>query len=371
MAETTSSLLCSNVRVTNCDETIFSDIRNRSTMPVQVFIGLRGCGKTYSGLRGLAYEEDGVTVKRSPSKFCYLRHTETQLKICSGIGGNPFKKLNANLNSEIIPKFFSNEKTTYFFDRNIYDKSNKDSAIHIGYGVALSTFGNMRGGDMSDVDEILFDEFIDPSKHVRSLCKDCGKDFSHLRETIGRNRELEGKPPLQIKLLSNSVSLDSPILLDLGIVHSIAHMIVEKQTRMTIKEKGVYIELIDNAKFRELKKKTTLYSGIDSDSEFVRQALNNEFVDDNFDFVRKKVALNEYLPYVSIADEVTIYQHKHRDEYFATNKSIQKGRFRYSNRQYDVFYEMWNIPYRRWILGRKILCNSYATKLTLDGMLQK
>ena len=52
-----------------------------------------------------------------------------------------------------------------YYNRNdkhyiIYEDIDEDPKV-IGYGVALSTFENLRGVDLSDVNYVLFDEFCE------------------------------------------------------------------------------------------------------------------------------------------------------------------------------------------------------------------
>ena len=53
----------------------FFDITNRSKMPVQVYIGGRGIGKTYSALRFLSeFPAD--------EKWIYMRRTDKEIEAC-------------------------------------------------------------------------------------------------------------------------------------------------------------------------------------------------------------------------------------------------------------------------------------------------
>ena len=70
--------------------------------------------------------------------------------------------------------------------------------------MALSTFGNLRGVDFSDVDMIFFDEFV-PQKNARPI-KAEAEAFFNLYETVNRNRELDGRPPVRVLMLSNEAA---------------------------------------------------------------------------------------------------------------------------------------------------------------------
>ena len=57
-------------------------------------VGARGVGKTYGIFRKLVTEG---------KKFIYLRRLKSQLDQCSKLEGNPFKRINLDLNLDIVP----------------------------------------------------------------------------------------------------------------------------------------------------------------------------------------------------------------------------------------------------------------------------
>ena len=57
-------------------------------------VGARGTGKTYGLLKTLVKKEE---------PFIYLRRLKTQLDECCKISGNPFKKINSDLDINIVP----------------------------------------------------------------------------------------------------------------------------------------------------------------------------------------------------------------------------------------------------------------------------
>lgn len=360
--------------ISTVDSSIFFNTADRSNQPLQIFIGGRGVGKTFSTLRNYVFDEkkEEVIIPQSQysGKFMYVRNTQKQIDLCGKAAGNPFKRINNNFNISITPKKDGDMCIFYSEDVTNVKRSSKITCPILGYGVALSTFGNMRGGDFSDVDYLLYEEFIDPSARVRALMKTAGVDFQNLRETVARNREIEGQEPLAIKLLSNSVTLDSPILLELGIANTIAHMIMVDQHRCTIPEKNIYIELIENKKFANLKKDTTLYKSSKEDTLFVQQALKNQFFNDNFDLIRKNAPVNEYTPKFTVNNAFTMYRHKSRNEWFCSAKSIQKNCPTYKSSDMDRLIDDWAFLYKRWILSRKIFFDNYATKLLADSLMK-
>ena len=121
------------------------DIRDRADRfrPITIIIGGRGIGKTYSALSFLL---------ESGKPFLYLRNTDKQMSLCASAFGNPFKRVSQDLGRDITMKSAG----------EIYVVKENDTII--GYGAALSTFENLRGVDLSNIEYVLFDEFIENRK---------------------------------------------------------------------------------------------------------------------------------------------------------------------------------------------------------------
>lgn len=263
---------------------------------INIVIGGRGIGKTYSAL---SY------VIESGKPFIYLRNTDVQLKECITSFGNPFKRWNLDHERNI---YFKSEKS----HANIYD-ADDDSGQPIGYGIALSTFENLRGVDLSDVQYVLFDEFIEK----RSLSFRQFECFVSFYETVNRNRELLGDPPLCCILLSNAQKLANPILAGYNLIPIIENMI--RQGQKEFRKEHLYISLPES-NVSDAKRKTANYSLI-SGTKIADEALNNKFAFDSFYGVKKQ-NINEYVPVVQI-DDIYIYKHKANGQLYACMSQAQ------------------------------------------------
>ena len=267
----------------------YYDVRTRAARlrPISIVIGGRGIGKTYSALR--YYLEMG-------KPFMYIRNTDKQMSLCATAFGNPFKKVCADLGRDVSLKVAGE---VYVIRDNAAEKV-------IGYGAALSTFENLRGVDLSEVEYVLFDEFIEN----RKLTFDQGKAFLNFYETINRNRELEGRRPLVVLMLSNAQKLGNPILADLGLISVIEDMMRRgEEMRVT---KDYFIELPSSA-VSDAKAETALYR-MAAGTSYAAEALRNEFANDSFYNVKKQ-PLSEYRPVVSL-DGLFIYRHKSGDAWY-------------------------------------------------------
>lgn len=263
---------------------------------INIIIGGRGIGKTYSALSYLM--ETG-------KPFIYLRNTDVQLKECITSFGNPFKRWNKDRNRNI---FFKSEKSHAL----IYD-DDQESGEPIGYGLALSTFENLRGVDLSDVCYVLFDEFIEK----RSLSFRQFECFISFYETVNRNRELLGEEPLKCFLLSNSQKLANPILAGYGLIPVIENMIRSGQSEY--KKQALYINL-PSSEVSDLKRNTANYQLING-TKIADEALNNTFAFDSFYGVKRR-NITEYIPVCQI-DDIYLYKHKSGSRLYACSIQAQ------------------------------------------------
>ena len=231
----------------------------------------------------------------------------------------------------------------------------------IGYGVALSTFASMRSQDFSDVDRIFFEEFI-PEKHKRKI-KGEGQALLNLYETVNRNRELQGEKPVELVLCANGIDLANPILLELGATSIIGKMIRNKQRRLSIPEKSLYIEVIPRTKVSDLKEDTVLYRLASKD--FAIDALDTTFRGADLEFVRKNVNLRSYKTEFSYGDFVIFSNTEHF--YIAESKVPCKVAI--PERELGRFQAVFAPKYRILRAMGQIYFDDYVTLAMFDRLL--
>lgn len=316
------------------------DIRARAgkLRPVSIVIGGRGIGKTYSSLS---------FVIETGEPFLYLRNTDKQMSLCASAFGNPFKKVAADLGRDITMKAAG----------EIY--AVKEGETVIGYGAALSTFENLRGVDLSNIKYVIFDEFIEN----RKLSFKQGAAFLNLYETINRNRELEGKPPLICILLSNAQRLANDILADLNLISVIENMIRNgERLRIT---KDIYIELPESSVSDE-KKDTALYR-MAAGSRYADEALRNEFANDSF-FNVKPQPLREYVPLCAL-DDIFIYRHKAQNRYYCCRSRANVQEYD-SGDQMGAFNRIYGVRLRVAMIAGTVYYSEFTIKHILEEKLK-
>jgi len=273
-------------------------------------IGGRGTGKTFGALN---------YVLETRTKFCLMRRTQSQLDTIARPDTSPFKAVMRTRPENWTCDPVSIGKSVYGFYRTTTDPETSKPVYNelLGYAIALSTVSNLRGFDMSDVDLLIYDEFI-PESHERPL-KNESDAFFNCYETLNRNRELQGKKPIQVLCLANANDFACPILIGLNLVSTVERMIVQGKEEYVNPQKSVGIFLLTDSPVSERKAATALYR-LTHGTAFSEMAINNAFAgSDDPDIVSQD--LRTYTPLVAIG-ELCVYKHKsERSYYISTHRS--------------------------------------------------
>ena len=321
-------------------------------LPFNFVVGGRATGKTYTTLKTCV--EDGT-------KFMFMRRTQSQADLISKKEFSPFKSINKdngwNIGVQAVTKY-----NGAFYDMIEEDGKDKPQGLPIGYTCALSTIANMRGFDASELELLIYDEFI-PEKHERPL-KNEGMAFLNAYETINRNRELNGKPPLQVIALANSNDLANPIFMELGLVRKADTMQRKRQESSIDRARGVGLFILADSPISAQKSNTALYK-LTEGSEFSSMSLSNTFIREDSGIIKSR-PLAEYRPIVAVG-EICIYKHKGGGAlYVSTHKTgspptygageVERKRFT------RVYSWIWSEYMRNCIEFEEILCEVLLTK---------
>lgn len=274
-------------------------------MPFNFLVGGRGTGKTYGALT------DALEHKE---KFIYMRRTDTILQATLNGDFNPMnpvaKDRNLTIATEPVNRYIRGWYRGYIDDNGVIRPDDHDP---IGVAVGLSVIGNMRGWDAQDYVTLINDEFI-PESHERPL-KDEADAFFNAYETINRNREFKGRPPLICFLLSNANDMTNDYFIKLNLIDVVDKMQQRGDEFYMDRNRGITISLLEDSPISKAKQQTALYK-LTKGTEYARMALGNEFTKDTHKPPKSR-NLIEYKPIVKVG-ELVIYEHKSRDEYYAT-----------------------------------------------------
>ena len=318
-------------------------------------VGGRGIGKTFGSLKEV--------IDRN-LKFIFMRRTQVQVDMIKDDNLNPFNALTAALGNDyqfIMKKVNKNITAVY---RGEFDPEKQiyiASGNILGYIMALSTVSNIRGFDASDVDILIYDEFIG-EKHERPI-RDEGAAFLNALETIARNRELQGRKPLKVLCLSNSNDLANPIFIQLKIVKDVENMVRKGQEYRYIPERHLALYVLQITPIGAAKALTTLYK-LAGDSEFTQMALANDFSNEEMADIKPQ-NIKEFKPVVQVG-EICIYRHKSKYLYYVT--SFKSGTPEvYDSSAMDLKRFSRNM-YRIWLayLNRHVVFESYLDQVLLE-----
>lgn len=205
--------------------------------------------------------------------------------------------------------------------------TDKEDPEVIAYVAPLSTFSKIKGMDFSDIDYIIYDEFI-PEPHVRKIKME-GLALANLYETVNRNRELNGRDPVQLFCLANSVNIANDVFMYFNLIEPAEQMLQEGIEWMELGNKLLIIP--QHSPISERKAETALYKAVSS--EYSEMAIHNKFILNDFTYVQRR-SLAEYTCLYVVGD-LCVYQHKARQEYYI---SFSKGKTKeiYSNGYADL-----------------------------------
>lgn len=315
-------------------------------LPFLFVVGGRGTGKTYTALKTV--KEDGI-------KFFFMRRTQAQADLISKPEFSPFKALNTDLCWDVGIKSISK------YNGAFYDNA-EAGGLPIGYTGALSTMSNVRGFDSQDVQLLIYDEFI-PERHERPI-KNEGAALLNAYETINRNRELQGRKPLQMLCMANANDLSNPIFLELGLVGKAERMKRKGQEVSIDQRRGIGIFMLSNSPISGAKKDTALYR-LTTGSEFERMALENDFAEREYSEVKHR-PLQEYRPEVAVG-ELCIYSHKTTGRlYVSTHVSGSPPTYTSGEQDLKRFRRSWGWIYQEDLAGNidfeEVFCRILLTK---------
>lgn len=329
---------------TNC----YGIMKQQPGFFLYIFIGGRGVGKTYSMLKGAYFDN---------KKVMYLRRTSEELKTSCSEVTNPYKAINNDLGVDV--RVVKNKTVT-----QLIDYTDAGNPREMGVACALSTFGNMRGADFSDIDIIIFDEFINtaPVNHLTNE----GFLLWNLIETVNRNRTLRGEEEIKVILLSNSNSLDNGIITDLDLAEEIRLLKVENLKKYTDEDRGIYLELLDNKEVKEAKALTSLYK-LTKGTAFYEMALDNEFTNDCFSDV-KKIDFKEFRP-LCCYDDVYFYRHKFNNFIYCSKRKANCDKFNEENKK--QFFRGWGFVINAIYVNQGLFYQDYNVKLKVKKILRQ
>ena len=322
-------------------------------LPFNFAVGGRATGKTYGSLL------ETLNEKRT---FLFLRRTQAQADIVTRPEFSPFKRVcedhHLNISCSPITKYNS---AFYYYKETEEGKQVPDGGP-IGYSAALSTFSNIRGFDASDVDLMIFDEFI-PERHERPI-KNEFEALMNCYETVNRNRELQGRKPVQLLCLANANDVANPIFVGFNLVKTANAMLAKGREVYQDNARGICLYMLQKSPISDEKRNTVLYKATEG-TRFSEMALDNKFAFNDFSNIRSR-PLREFVPICAIG-KICCYRHKSDGTYYVSlHKSGSPPEFTDSEADVQRFKRtygwLWDAHMKNKIVFEEYLAEHLLTK---------
>lgn len=327
------------------------DVILDNNYPFVLVIGGRGIGKSYGVMRSL-YE------RQIP--YIYMRRTQSQLDAITIPALNPYNQIAADMGKLITADRLG--KYTIGFYNGVQDNDGviRSSGEQFALGIALSTFASIRGLSAEKYEVLLFDEII-PERHERPI-KEEELAFANALESLNRNRELNGRNPLKVIMLSNSNTLNSRIIAALGCTDVLERMSRRGEDYKVINNDILIIRYTDSP-ISKRKSGTALYRVI-KNNDFQNMAIDNDFAAADYEFVSVK-PLQEYTPIVSIG-ACTICKHKSKYEYYVISGATASKKYSMLPIEKKAFQRDYYHVYGA-LLKRHVYFQSASVKIEFEG----
>lgn len=220
---------------------------------LKFIIGERGVGKSYGAKKMVAKR-----FLKNGSEFVYVRRYKTELKKAT----RGFWQQITNDEELKDCKFKSNDSTFFI------------NGKPAGYAIALSTANILKSSTYDKVKTIIFDEFIIDKGAYHYLANEVTQMLD-LIETIGRLRDVE------VYFLGNAITIANPYF-------NYFNLTLPYGSEFKTFNNGlIVVNYIKNLEYRAAKKQSK-FGQLISDTDYGNYAIDNEFLRDNKNFIKKK-----------------------------------------------------------------------------------
>lgn len=229
-------------------------------------LGARGVGKTY-GLKKYVIKQ----FLKKEKQFIYVRRFKEEIK---AVGDKFF----SDIYSEFPEHSLEFDKSQFLIDKKV-----------AGYTIPLTTASIRKSVPYPNVSYIIFDEFIIETGVYHYLNNEVTK-FLELYSTVARLRD-----DVQVFFLSNAITFTNPYFIYFDLNKPFKNDIVVKN--------DILLQVIDNEEYSNTYKETR-FGKMLAGTQYADYAMDNQFLQDNNDFLMKKTSRCKYMFGIKYKNEV-------------------------------------------------------------------
>lgn len=256
---------------------IETDLKKYPDAIIDLIIGGRGTGKTYSALKYMYdHGEKFIFMKRTNSDVKLMCQSTNQKDQKFIIDISPFKAINRDIGCNVRAfRLFDGFGGFWKCDAN-----NQPVGDPIGYILSFNAVSKFKGFDLSDCKYIIFDEFV-PQPFERTN-KHEGLQLMDLYRTVGRaNYTLHGEK-LKILCLANATDVSCPVINDLELADPIVEMQRKGENYLYIEDRAILVHRLEDINnFREVEAQNPIYKAMRG-TAWAKMSLYNEFAYNDF-----------------------------------------------------------------------------------------
>ena len=214
---------------------IGKDVEEHPECTVFIVWSPRGPGKTYGALR-YPYRMGFLTA--------YMKRTVEDVNtICEYAGDvdfdpSPWKPLNRDFGTNVKPQLLKKGLGVFYNA----DSEGKAIGKPVNYIMALSKMKTIKGMDMSEVEWMIFDEFIPQAGEIVRHAE--GEMLLDLYMTLNRDRQKRHRPPLKLIMFANAEQISTPVTNELEVVDLMAEMEAKGLSTYIDKKRGIFLRHI-------------------------------------------------------------------------------------------------------------------------------
>ena len=233
-------------------------------------ISLRGGGKTYGCLKYCIQKYLKEKKNGRTWQFVYVRRQENELKkLTISRGGRLFDAVKREFPDHVLKA----ESNTLYCDGEV-----------CGYAIQLSNAFTQKSDTFPNVQMIIFDEFI--AIKQSSYLPDEVTKFLELYETIARPGT--DHPEVRVFFLGNAVTQTNPYF-----EYFYLERPYEGQYKRFGTNKDILVQDVDVPELQK-EKHNSRFGQLINGTEYASYAIDNEWLEDNTDFIKKKTKDCEY-----------------------------------------------------------------------------
>lgn len=232
---------------------------------LNISIGARGLGKSYAAKRWAINNW-----LKNKKQFVYIRRYKTEF--------NNIKNYFKDIEDRYPDHKFSVAHGYFYIDGEV-----------AGYYIGLSTSQNNKSNSYTDVNVIIFDEFLIDKGKITYLRGEV-QVFLDIIETIARTRD-----DVRVLMISNAISTINPYFLYWNIYPRSGDIFIQKDQ--------IVVEINKNTDFINFKKKTK-FGQLIADTKYGKYSIENEFLRDDTTFI-EKISGKSYCWYGLKYDDIT------------------------------------------------------------------